>query len=317
MIKTTAHIFGAFLLALSASQALAKGLTIVTDIAPVRAIVEDVAGEQHIVEQLVSGQVSPHDFVLKPSDVRRVQKADLIIWLGPDATPALAKLLLAPEFRAKSLDLNALEGVHLLEPRKAGLFLPDEEEDGHAHDEDHAEEEHHGHHHGADPHSWLAPENATLWAGAIAEHLAQTDPGAGEDFRKNAEALSAEIDASVELAQKQLQDPARPFVVFHDGFQYFEESFGLSAIGAVTSEDEEATSLGIVSALRDALSIHDEACVFVASPAQQDQAAPLFDSAPVFFGRIDALGRSLPEGFTYPELLTSVAEGFADCLNPS
>ena len=54
-------------------------------------MVKEVTGDKH--EPLLSTNVSPHDFSLKPSHVRRLQKAELVVWFGPAIEPYLAKVM--------------------------------------------------------------------------------------------------------------------------------------------------------------------------------------------------------------------------------
>lgn len=54
-------------------------------------VVKEVTGE--VYTPLVPASVSPHDFSLKPSHIRRLQKAQLIVWLGPELEPYLAKMM--------------------------------------------------------------------------------------------------------------------------------------------------------------------------------------------------------------------------------
>lgn len=54
-------------------------------------MVKEVTGDKH--EPLLSTNVSPHDFSLKPSHVRRLQKAELVVWFGPTIEPYLAKVM--------------------------------------------------------------------------------------------------------------------------------------------------------------------------------------------------------------------------------
>ncbi|MCO4836868.1 MAG: zinc ABC transporter substrate-binding protein [Oceanospirillaceae bacterium] len=45
------------------------------------------------LQPLVPANASPHDFSLKPSHIRRIQKAQLVVWLGPELEPYLAKVM--------------------------------------------------------------------------------------------------------------------------------------------------------------------------------------------------------------------------------
>ena len=55
-------------------------------------LVKAVTGDVH--GALLPANVSPHDFSLKPSHVRRLQSAELVVWYGPKIEPYLAKVML-------------------------------------------------------------------------------------------------------------------------------------------------------------------------------------------------------------------------------
>lgn len=54
-------------------------------------VVKEVTGDSHA--PLLPANVSPHDFSLKPSHIRRLQAAELVVWLGPRLEPYLAKVM--------------------------------------------------------------------------------------------------------------------------------------------------------------------------------------------------------------------------------
>ncbi len=283
----------------AANVAQARTLNIVTDIAPVTLLVRGVTGDAQDVVQLISGPVSPHDFALKPSDIRALQAADVIVWLGPEATPGLAKLLARPEFSAKAITLNGLQGTFLLRPRHAGLFMvPEKATDM------------------FDPHTWLDPDNGALWAGLIAERLKSDDPDNAESYARGSDQLRAEIAlAKARVTALFAQNQPRPFVQFHDAFQYFENQFALRQLGAATSETDEATSLGVMTQLRAELAGYKATCVFVQDEAQALHASALVEIPGTAIAFVDPLGRDIAKsGGTYPALLDAIANAIAGCL---
>jgi zinc transport system substrate-binding protein len=296
-------------LILAAAFALpARALTVLTDLAPVRAIVAAVAGPAAEVSALIKPGLSPHDFALRPSDTGRLSGADLVIWLGPDSTPGLAHLL-AGDRPDRVLALNAVPETARLPLRPAGLHDA-EDADDHAHDDD---DEIHGRH--DDPHTWLDPENAALWAEAIAVRLATLDPDNAGLYHSQARELIRAIAETRGLIERDLAaTPPTPFVQFHDAFHHFEARFALTPLGAATAEDEESLSLGVVADLRAALADAGAACLFVPDDATALRARPLLDPDGVALGRLDALGRALSDGFTYPDLLRAIADGYLDCF---
>lgn len=295
-----------FLLQLPSGLA-AKPLTIVTDIAPVRALVEGVTRDLQRSSQLIPPNFSPHDFALKPSDIRKLQQADLIIWLGPEATPGLAKVMRQPALAAKAISLMDLPGTKRLDLRRAGVFdAEDDHEDAHAEDA-------HGH---FDPHGWLDPSNAAVWVSAIAATLRDLDADQAGGYGANAAAFQQEIagfSGGVKAALKGKQ--LLPYVQFHDAFQYFEAAFGLSPLGAATSEDEETTSLGVISDLRTALAAQPQSCVFVQDKLAEKRASVLLEVGGVQVGYLDALGRQIAaDQFSYIALMSAISTSFRDCL---
>jgi zinc transport system substrate-binding protein len=289
----------AVVLTCAASIVQARNLNIVTDIAPVTLLVRGVAGDAQDVAQLISGTVSPHDFALKPSDIRALQNADVIVWLGPEATPGLAKLLVRPEFSTKTITLNGLPGTVLLSPRHAGLFTaPKVTTDA------------------FDPHTWLDPDNGALWAGLIAGRLKSIDPDNAQTYARGSDQLRVDIaSAKARTTALFVESQPRPFVQFHDAFQYFENRFALSPLGTATSETNEATSLGTMTQLRAELTGYSATCVFVQDEAQAQHASPLAEIPGAAIAFLDPLGRDIAEqDATYPALVDAVAKAMAGCL---
>lgn len=299
----TRRFFSALLiLGLASLPAKARPVAILTDVAPVQALVSQLTKDLQTPDQLIASMQSIHDHALKPSDIRRLQAADLIIWLGPQSTPSLAGIMARPEFARNALELNALAGTLLLARRKPGLLMASANAapvpDAH------------------DPHTWLYPPSARLWADHIATRLIALDPENAAIYRANNHELQAEI-AQIETEGKvMLTVPgARPFLQFHDAFQYFEEYFNLSPLGTVTADDEDAASLGTILSLRAELANHPSTCLFLRDHLQAERAHALADIPGVITTEIDALGRdgnAVPA--SYPALISGIVAAFAKCL---
>ena len=110
---TPLRILPALVLFLAAVRPVGA-LTIVTDVAPVRAIVQAVAGPGAEVSALIRPTLSPHDFSMRPSDARQLASADLVIWLGTDSTPGLAHAL-ESEASGRVMALNGIAGTQRLD----------------------------------------------------------------------------------------------------------------------------------------------------------------------------------------------------------
>src|SRR5690606_16899762 len=82
-------VIALFLLSLAAQAEV----RVLTRIKPLQLIAAAVQGETGRPEVLLPPGASPHHFALRPSDVRRVQGADLLYWIGPDMENFLPRVL--------------------------------------------------------------------------------------------------------------------------------------------------------------------------------------------------------------------------------
>lgn len=119
--------------------------TVVATIKPLQLISAAITEGVTETELLLPPSASPHDYHLKPSDVRRINNADLIIWVGPELESFVEKPLKA----SKAHKLALLDKVE-----KHGAHDEHGEEHG-AHEKEHDEHEHHEAHddHGHEAHS--------------------------------------------------------------------------------------------------------------------------------------------------------------------
>ncbi|MGH1464718.1 MAG: zinc ABC transporter substrate-binding protein [Cognatishimia sp.] len=338
-------------LALMTGAAQADAPKVVADIAPVHSLVARVM--QGIAEPalIMPAGASPHNYAMRPSEARALQQADVVFWVGEDLTPWLERSVDTLAKGAISVELLHAEGGLLLPMRETAVFAADndpddahgedahhdgeheehhddhKDEDAHdAHDEhddhaDHAEEgahedEHDHHDHdGDDPHVWLAPENAKIWLGLIAETLSDIDPNNAEMYSVNAAAAVSELDGLTKRMRADLAPyAATPFVVFHDAYQYFETSVGLQASGALQFSDASKPSAARLREIQHEIDEHGIQCVF-AEPQYNDSIIHAVAPDDVKIGLLDPLGVALAAGPTlYPNLLNAMAQSFKDCL---
>ena len=89
----------------------------------------------------------------------------------------------------------------------------------------------HDHLQGVDPHIWSSPLTARLIAENIYNGMLQIDPGNGDTYRKNYNALLAEI-ARVDSTVTNIlvNAPSRKFIIFHPALGYFARDYGLEQL---------------------------------------------------------------------------------------
>jgi zinc transport system substrate-binding protein len=197
----------------------------------------------------------------------------------------------------------------------------DDHEEGHdeAHEEGH-EEEHsdangHDGHDGVDPHAWLSPENAQLWLDVIAAELSRLDPENAATYAANAAAGKAEIQtARAQIAESLSRPQSGGFVVFHDAYQYFEQSFGIQAAGAIALSDASDPSPARIAEIQQVVKDHAVNCVFSEPQFNPDLVATVLEGSAAKTVVIDPMGTGLElgSGF-YVALLNELGAAMAAC----
>ena len=238
---------------------------VVVTVKPVHALVAAIMAGVGEPQLLVEGSASPHTFTLKPSAARAIEQADIFIRVSEATEPFTHRIV---EGLPKSVTLITLADeklglVKLLDQRTSGAF--EAHADGHDHDEaDHdAGDAHAKDTHAKDGHIWLDPDNAKAIADAVASVLAALSPADTNVFKANADALKVRIDAlAAEIAAELAPVKGKPFIAFHDAYQYFEKRFGLTAAGSITVSPEQQTSAKRLSEVRAKIKETGAACVF-------------------------------------------------------
>ncbi len=287
---------------------------VATDIAPVQSIAARVmqgVGEPGLV---IAPGASPHDYALRPSEARLLQSADVVVWVGPDLTPWLADPLdtLAPE--AVRVTLDATPGVATLPIRADGPFEPDE----HDHAAGAEGEDDHDHAGGRDGHLWLDPENAIAAAQAIAATLVTADPANAAAYQANAAAFASDTRAHEERIAAALEPlRGRPFIVFHDAYQYFEHRFGLPAAGSIALQDGVPPSTARVAAIKTRVRDEGIVCAFAEPEFPPKLIATVIEGTEARTGTLDGIGATLTPGpDLYPALLDGLVANLTACLAP-
>ena len=293
------------------TSAKAAEIRVAATVAPVHSLVSMVA--DGIVEpaMIVRPGASPHDYALKPSEARALDEAHVVFWVGEGLEPWMAKAVTTLAADAGVIELGGAEGVLRLERREGGIWAaqaPDGGHDGHDHG--------HGHDGRFDPHLWLAPDNAVRWLAEIAKALATADPPHAEAYRANAEAaaerietLAGEIDAMLEPVRE------KPYVVFHDGYQYFEHRFELQPIGAVSLSDADRPGPARLIEIREAIAESGAVCAFAEPQFTPKLIDTVIEGSDVRTGSLDPIGAGLQPGAgLYPALLRGLAENLLECL---
>ena len=298
---------------------------VVTSIKPVHSLVAAVMQGVGTPDLIVEGAGSPHTYALKPSQAKQLQEADLVFWMSHDLEAFLEKSIDGIATKAVSVPLMESRGLMTLGFREGGAFDDhghDEHDDHDEHDkdDDHDHEKHNDHdehdHGEVDPHVWLDPENAKAMVHEIEEALAKADPANAATYESNAEAVMAKLDSLVAEIDSELQPvKGRGYIVFHDAYQYFENRFGVSAIGSITVSPEVLPGAERVSDLQEKVRSLDATCVFSEPQFEPKLVATVTENTNARTGVLDPLGAAIDKGPNlYFTLIRNMASSLKNCL---
>ncbi len=299
--------------------ALAAPPRVAASIAPlgmIAAAVMQGAGEPVLL--LPPGQ-SPHHGAFRPSQAMALDKADVVLWVGPVLEAAVDKALDAKPadwVAAHALEVAELPGLTRRPFRRLDEIGAPVEHGHERKGEPEPEPEHHHHGGNLDPHLWLDPDNAAVIAAALAERLAAQDAERAALYRANAAAFAATLGGlKADLSARLAGVRGKGFVVFHDAYQYFEASFGLSAVAALTIDPSRPVSGRHLKEVRDKVRGKGAVCVFADAQASPDAVNNLAGQLGLKAATLDPLGVGLvlaPDA--YPRLLRDLTDSLRGCL---
>ncbi len=196
---------------------------VVTTTSMVTDLVKQVGGDAVIVEGLMGPGVDPHLYKAAPSDVVKLQKAQVIFYNGLMLEGKMSEVF--------SRLARSKRGVHAITERlpKDRLLYP---------------ADHEGH---PDPHVWF---DVSLWAecvDVVVEGLVNADPTRRFEFETRGRAVRERLMAlhAWSLAKAaELPPEKRILVTSHDAYSYFGRAYGFQVIGlqGISTVSEAALS---------------------------------------------------------------------------
>lgn len=151
MLQKNTLLFAALSAALWGSATRAADAAVVASLKPLGFIASAIADGVTDTQVLLPDGASEHDYSLRPSDVKRLQGADLVVWVGPEMEAFMEKSVRnIPD--NKQVTIAQLADVKPLLMKGA-----DDDEDEHAHTGADEEKGDVHHHHGEyNMHLWLS-----------------------------------------------------------------------------------------------------------------------------------------------------------------
>ncbi|HDG1709307.1 TPA: zinc ABC transporter substrate-binding protein ZnuA [Kluyvera ascorbata] len=315
MLQKNTLLFAALSAALWGTAAQHADAAVVASLKPLGFIASAIADGVTETQVLLPDGASEHDYSLRPSDAKRLQNADLVVWIGPEMEAFMDKSSQSiPD--NKKVTIAQLDGVKPLLMKGADDDDHDAG-DGDDHDHAHGEKGDAHHHHGEyNMHLWLSPEIARLSAVAIHDKLVELMP----QSRARLDANLKDFEANLAATDKQVANELAPvkgkgYFVFHDAYGYYEKHYGLTPLGHFTVNPEIQPGAQRLHQIRTQLVEQKATCVFAEPQFRPAVVESVARGTSVRMGTLDPLGTNIKlSKESYPAFLTQLATQYASCL---
>ena len=306
---------------------------VISTIQPINSLVSAVIGNTGKSITIIPSEQSPHDFKLKPSDVKVLQNGNIIFYVSNHLESSITKVFKNLPKNIKLINLMEESGVNHLAIRDNDAW---ERHDHHGHDDhddhdkhgkkhdDHDDHDKHGKKHDDhddhekedDVHVWLSPDNAIKIVQKVNKVLSLYFPENSKIYNDNTTKFIDKIrNLKMELVKELSPIKNKPYIVFHDAYQYFEKTFELNAVGSVALEGDIASSPKQISIIKDKIVKSKASCVFQEPQFDSKLVKIVVEGTDAKIGTLDPLGVNISENKDfYLQLITNMAKSLKECL---
>jgi zinc/manganese transport system substrate-binding protein len=252
-------------------------------------LVRRVGGRRVTVRQILQPNSDPHEYEPRPSDVKALADARLVVRSGGDVDDWLGSLVDNSGTDAPLLSL--IDHVHR---RRLNGDL--------------------------DPHWWQDPRNAVIAVDEIRGALAAADRRHASLYDENAKTYTGELTALDRAAAKciaKIPEAQRKLVTTHDALGYYARRYGIDVIGTVIPSltTEGQPSAGDTAKLVHTIEDAGVKAIFAESSVDPKVESAIARETGAKVGKAlwaDTLGPEDSDGATYLESIASNTAALAD-----
>ena len=177
-------------------------------------------------EAIMRDHASIHHFALRPSHMRRLQQADLVVWIDRSFEAGFNRLPETLPASTRQLELLPLLGI---DPGQG--------------------------------HIWYSPRRLMQAAELITAALQELDSANRDAYRYNRDVLLAEISRWRSQARGRLQTLSTAYVTDHAFLEHFEQEMGLAAIATLHDQHDSHGGLHDLNRVEELLRQNPAACL--------------------------------------------------------
>jgi zinc/manganese transport system substrate-binding protein/manganese/iron transport system substrate-binding protein len=231
-----------------------------------------VAGDRAHVRGILAPNSDPHDYEVRPGDVKALARATLVVRSGGDLDEWLDGAIDSAGADAPVVDLLDTVGAE-----------------------------------GDDPHWWQDPHRAQAAVEALGTALAKADPAGASAYEANAERSVRRLralDVAVRRCIAKIPEGERTLVTTHDALGYYARRYGLRVVGTVipSLSTQAQASAGDLAELVDTIRRENVKAIFAESSVNASVEDAIAQETGARVGAplwADALGPKGSGGATY------------------
>lgn len=287
MLKKKLYYFF-YLLSIILLFSIHTSAKIIVSIKPLGFIASSIVHDLVPIDVLLPSNNSEHDYLLKPSDLKKIKNTDLLIWIDPEIEHFLIKTAsLLPKNRNLLLSSEKeISSLIISKKNKKNMHL------------------------------WLSPKIAKKFAFLIYKRLSLIMPSQKKYFYlnlKNFEIELSKIDKKIFNQLKYINN--KKYFVFHDAFTYFEKYYKLpEPIVIFTNNPLINPGIKTLQEINYHIKQNKKICIFT-EPQYQSKFIKNISGDFIKKGILDPLGSHINiEKNSYINFLLYLSNQYFECL---
>ena len=224
-----------FLICLQSASVLAAP-RVVTSIAPLQEITAALMADVAIPQSIIADGASTHHFAFRPSHMRLLQQADLVIWVDRHFEAGFQRVAETLPRTTSQLEILPALGID-----------------------------------GGDGHIWYSPKRIQQIINIVTARLIELDPDNQARYHNNAQQLSVEIGAWRAETLAQLREQQPRFITDHAFTSHLQSDMGYAPIATIHDQHDGHGGLRELDQIEELLRQHPANCLLT----QESQVAPL------------------------------------------
>ena len=275
-------------------------LDVVVSIKPIHSITTMLMDGIAMPKLLLNSSNSAHTFHLKPSQIKMLSNADLVITISDDFEIGLRKALKNIN-KAFHLSIINLDQLKIHNSRGEEIYGSNEEHEEHSK---------------FDLHLWLDVNNMQLIAKHISTLLIELDPVNASRYSENFLKTHSELNKlKIELQQQLAPFSSTQYAIFADILQYFEDSLQLSKPVIISPFHGARLSIKRTLEAKKIIKDLNIKCLLYDSEIKAKQVQVLSEGLNLKVYKIDILGNEFAPGQgLYFNLMKKTSSQLSLCL---